>query len=184
MHYHEEKLPRVSVLATQTKLRRRLWSSSSVDTASTNLPSLMFLLYSCINYCNFIWDLRQYFVLFLIVIYFYIVFQVLFILHNSLAILQAFPSLHIWSSCHWVGSCWTIERIKSYIYFNRKGNTGCASCFLVTYLLSQIALKLKKNEMTPKFHPLDKILEEVVHQINNHVYVGLCIYFFFLFWLV
>ena len=78
---------------------------------------LMFLLYSCINYCNFIWDLRQYFVLFLL-LFIFIVFQVLFILHASLAILQAFPSLHIWSSCHWVGSCWAIERIKSYIYSN------------------------------------------------------------------
>ncbi len=64
---------------------------------------LMLLLYSCINYCNFIWDFRQYFVFFLL-LFSFLVFQALFILHASLTILPAFPSLHIWSSCHWVGS--------------------------------------------------------------------------------
>lgn len=43
----------------------------------------------------------------------------LFMLSTSLVLLQAFPSLYIWHSSYWIGSCWSIERIKGHIYPNR-----------------------------------------------------------------
>ncbi|TYH92803.1 hypothetical protein ES332_A13G209000v1 [Gossypium tomentosum] len=31
---------------------------------------------------------------------------------------MAFPSLHLWDNCYWIGSCWTIERIANCACFN------------------------------------------------------------------